>query len=280
MLLNKAKVLDQFYTKPKVAFNCVEIMVKMGFISEHTNVYEPSCGEGVFLKALENFVDDEYIFGADLEPKIKGTATRDFLKDDLPHFNRAEVVVIGNPPYGKKGKLAVEFINRAFDMTDIVGFIVPLTLSTSWTAQKQVRPDAELIYEIKLPKNSFIHNSKEVNVPSVFQIWRKAFKDLRLSKPQTEHPDIEIRIYNKTEGARKWLEWDWDLAVKRNSKKGTVSLNKNEVIKGDTHWILIKGNMKNLLKIDWSKVNNNKMTAGMGKADVVRAYMEVCNEIK
>jgi hypothetical protein len=29
-----------------------------------------------------------------------------------------------------------------------------------------------------------------------------------------------------------------------------------------------------LKKIDWAKVNNNKMTAGMGKADVIKAYKE------
>jgi phage terminase large subunit-like protein len=114
-----------------------------------------------------------------------------------------------------------------------------------------------------------------VDVPSVFQIWRRRLTNLRLVKPQTEHKDLEIRIYNKTESAKKQLVWDWDIAVKRNSKNGEF-ITKGETATEDYHWILIKtrnkSTYKRLLSIDWSKLNDNKMTAGMGKADVVKAY--------
>jgi len=273
-----AKKLDQWFTKKEVAQKCVEKMVGMGFISEYTNVIEPSAGGGVFLDVLTDYVDPLYIHGYDLDPKRDDITYMDFLSNTIK-INRSECVIIGNPPYGKKGKLAIEFINKALNLSDVVGFIVPITVSTSWTAQKNVREDAELIYEETLPKNSFTFEGKDTDVPSVFQVWRKHYKNIRLSKPKTEHPDLEIHIYNKTQTSEKWLSWDYDIAVKRTSKKGEFVLSGAGV---ECHWILIKAKNKcvvdNLLDIDWSKLNDNKMTAGMGKADVIKAYEGVLND--
>jgi predicted RNA methylase len=113
-------------------------MQDMGFISEMTNVIEPAAGAGVFLDVLKDYVDDSYIHGYDLDPKRDDIEYNDFLTGEL-NFNRPEVVILTNPPYGKKAKLAIEFINKALDIADVVGFIVPLTLSTSWTAQKKCK---------------------------------------------------------------------------------------------------------------------------------------------
>ena len=133
---------------------------------------------------------------------------------------------------------------------------------------------------MELPKHSFIFEGKQVDVPSVFQIWKQNSQEhinqycKRLKRPQTEHVDLETHIYNKMPTAEKWLTWDWDIAVKRNSKKGEF-ITKGKKATTDTHWILIKGPIEKLTKIDWSKINDNKMTAGMGKADIVKAYKEI-----
>jgi hypothetical protein len=272
---DKAKALDQWYTKKEVAQQCVKMMAEMGFIDEYVDCIEPSAGEGVFVDALMEYVDENYIHAFDIDPKREDIVKNDWLEKRPKLSSRG--VVIGNPPYGKKGKLAVEFINKSLEVTDVVGFVVPITLASSWTAQKNIRTDAELILQESLPKNSFTFKGKDVDVPSVFQVWRLKFKDLRLEKPQTEHEDIEIRIYNKTNAAKKWLNWDWDIAVKRNSKKGEYIL-RGECASDDFHWILVKGDVELLKKIDWKRLNDNKMTAGIGKSDVVKAYMEVLND--
>jgi len=276
-MIKNSKKLDQWYTKDSVAKKCVNKMIRLGFITKNTDVIEPSCGEGAFIRALAKKVQEKHIHAYDLEPKIPNAIKADWFETTPKLNNRG--VVIGNPPYGKKGKLAVEFINHSLKFVDVVGFIVPITLSSSWTAQKHIRDDAELIFEMPLPKNSFVFEGKNVDVPSVFQIWRKRYDNLRLSKPETEHVDFETRIYNKTESALKQLtDFDWDIAVKRNSKKGEF-ITKGQEAKSDTHWILIKCKDDDILKkmtnIDWSKLNDNKMTAGMGKADVVKAYKEI-----
>ncbi len=279
--MNRAKELDQWYTKPEIAKLCVDKMVELGYIDYYTLCIEPSCGEGVFLNELKKVVNPLNVRGFDLDPKTNDCEKQDWLKADYVFDNGS--IVIGNPPYGKKGKLAAEFINHSFTMVDTVGFIVPITLAKSWTAQKKINKEASLVFEMELPKDSFIFEGKSVNVPSLFQIWKQKDEEhikqycKRLQKPQTEHDDLEVHIYNKMPTAKKWLNWDWDIAVRRNSNKGEF-ITKGETAKDDTHWILVKGPIKNLLKIDWSKLNDNKMTTGMGKADVVKAYKEIINE--
>ena len=272
---NRSKELDQWYTKQEVAEMCVDIMIDSGYLKEFDSVIEPSAGEGVFIDVLKKKLDKySTVTAFDLDPKRD-----DIVKDNWFNYKGSETgsIVIGNPPYGKKGKLAVSFINHALKYHETVGFIVPKVLSTSYTAQKHIDIRASLVLEVELPDKSFIFNEKEASVPSVFQIWKKVDTNIRLSVPQTEHKDLSMRIYNKTDGSKRFLKSSWDIAVRRNSKKGEFIL-KGEEATEDCHWILIKGNVDILKKIDWSKLNDNKMTAGMGKADVVKAYMEAINE--
>lgn len=266
---NNAKNLDQWFTKPEVSAWCVNKVMKLGLINAHSHIIEPSAGGGAFLDVLYAIADS--VQGYDLDPKRDDIIEMDFLKNTIRYDENN--VVIGNPPYGKKAKLAVEFINKAMGIADHICFIVPLTLAESYSAQRHVDPKLFLLFETELPKNSFTFEGKETDVPSVFQIWSKTPTkyDFRLKPPITEVSGLDIKIYNKTEGAKKWLSWDWTVAVKRNSKKGEY-ITDHSLIEDKSHWILIKGDLSILETIDYSKLNDNKMTAGMGKADVVRAY--------
>lgn len=258
-----AKDLDQWFTKPSVARQCVDVLKRLGI---NGNFIEPSAGEGVFLDLIPSAV------GFDIDPKRDDIIKQDWLQNKLEYHS--DNIVFGNPPYGRKGKLAVQFINKASECADTIAFIVPLVLAKSYSAQRHVNSELKLRSEITLPKNSFTFESKEVDVPSCFQVWtRHPCRDKRLRKPETEHPDLEIKIYNKTLGAEKWLKWNWDIAVKRNTKNGEWTTDRS-MVTIDYHWVLIKGPIKILKRIKWDKLNDNKMTAGIGKADVVNAYKE------
>ena len=265
-----AKKYDQWYTTKETAELCIEIMKDRGCLCQNNLVIEPSAGTGVFVNLLRK--QGYVVMAFDIEPKHPLVNTQDWLETDLKFDDRA--VIIGNPPFGNKGRLAVDFINKSLEVANTVGFIVPLTLAESWTTQKHVKPDAMLIEQVRLPDKSFIFDGKNKSVKCVFQIWQNPKENLRLEKPETEHPDLEMRIYNKTAKAEHVLRGDWTLAVQRNCKNPKVTTNRKEVTPA-THWILIKGPLEKLKKIDWKKINDNKMTAGIGKADVVKAYKEV-----
>jgi predicted RNA methylase len=267
----REKELDQWYTNQDVADWCVNKANELGVFKDNTLIIEPSAGTGAFVSSIKRIVGSN-ILAYDIDPKQDWIFKSDWFSVNIT-TNKENTVVIGNPPYGKKGKLAGQFINHSFSMADTVAFIVPKTLSTSWTAQKNIDSRAKLVYEEELPEKAFIFMDKEVSVPSVFQVWKIGSDGNRLDKPETEHIDLDIRIYNKMPTAKKWLTWNWDIAVKRNSKKGEF-IERGEVAGEDTHWILIKGPLDYLRKIDWSKLNDNKMTAGIGKADVIKAFKE------
>jgi len=272
--------LDQFYTPEKTAKFCIDKTFEFLPKDKKIKFVEPSAGKGVFVKLLQNMGCDVDCY--DIEPKYDKCIQKNFLmhketKDDSKFY-----CAIGNPPYGKKGALAVKFINKCLNLYDLVAFIVPKTLSHSYQSQKNIY--GKLIYDTELKEHKFENNGKIVNVPSSFQIWTTYeneyyidFDDLRLKSPLKEIDDIEVKIYNKTKQAEKWLYWDWDIAVKRSSNKGEYIVDKDKITP-DYHWILIKAKNKEaikiLKKIDWSKANDGKMTAGMSKSDVVKLYIE------
>jgi hypothetical protein len=78
-------------------------------------------------------------------------------------------VALGNPPFGKKGKLALEFINKCAEISETIGFILPLTFRR-WSIQSKLNKDLKLIYDINLEPNSFLVDNKVYSLNSCFQI--------------------------------------------------------------------------------------------------------------
>jgi len=278
--------LDQFYTPEMTAKQCINYTLNYLPKNKKIKFIEPSAGKGVFVKLLKELGYDVDCY--DLEPKYDGCKKKNFLSHYEEKDENIFYCAIGNPPYGKKGVMAVKFINKCLNLYDLVAFIVPKTLGHSYLAQKNIF--GKLIFNVDLDDYSFENENKIVKVPSYFQIWTQYdneyyidYKDLRLKAPLKEIDDIEIKIYNKTKTAEKWLYWDWDIAIKRSSKKGEYITDKNKITK-DYHWILIKAKSPDALKIlksiDWSKANDNKMTAGISKSDVINLYLKIKKGLK
>jgi hypothetical protein len=272
--------LDQFYTPEETAKKCIDITLNYIPKNEKIKFIEPSAGKGVFVKLLEEMGYDIDCY--DIEPKYEKCKQKNFLLHKETKLNNYFYCAIGNPPYGKKGAMAVKFINKCLNLYDMVAFIVPKTLGHSYLAQKKII--GKLIFNENLDNYEFENEGKIVKVPSYFQIWVNyhderfvEYEDLRLKAPLKEIDELEIKIYNKTETAKKWLNWDWDIAIKRTSKKGEYILDKNKIT-DEYHWILIKAKSKEALEIlkqiDWSVANDGKMTAGISKSDVIDLYLK------
>ena len=118
--------LDQFYTKPEIAATCWEhftdTLVKLNRNPNDMFFIEPAAGNGVFYKLLPQ----QRRLGIDLVPKCDDVKPQDFFElTDLRSAPR-ETAIIGNPPFGKRGKLAIAFFNHAARLADTVAFIVPV----------------------------------------------------------------------------------------------------------------------------------------------------------
>jgi hypothetical protein len=113
----------------------------------------------------------------------------DWLSNTLEY--EPHTLVLGNPPFGRQAKLAIEFINKASEIADTIAFVLPNTM-TRYSAQSKVDSTLRLNKSILLPSNSFTLNGKPYDVPCVFQVWSRTGSCLRESKPMVSHPHFKI----------------------------------------------------------------------------------------
>lgn len=153
---------------------------------------EPSAGAFAFWRAGYKYI------AFDIEPKNKNVIQADFLKVDPLEFEGA--FVVGNPPFGFSGKLAVKFINHCAESCDKMCFILPNTFRKELFFDKHLNRRLHLIEVIPLPKNSFILDGKEYDVPcSIFYIEKLDF----------QRKEIHFKNYlHKTVG-------EWGVPVRR-----------------------------------------------------------------
>jgi hypothetical protein len=281
MTSSKDKKLDQFYTNPIIAQKCYDSLasvVKKLKIKNHIFL-EPSAGSGAFYNIMP-----KGSIGVDIDPKCDGVIKADFLKYDLK--TNKNVITLGNPPFGKRSKLAIEFFNKCANSSKIVAFIVPVQFR-KWGVQKKLKADFELVYDELLPDNAFIFKGKPYEVRCCFQIWVKkdinAYKvNLRIqTSPLIKHEDFEMWQYNNTKEAEKVFDNDFDFAVPR---QGYQDYSRRETSKKDCEltkqWILFKAKNKTvlnrLIKLNYEKIAmKNTSIPGFGKADVVEEYMNL-----
>lgn len=113
---------------------------------------EPSCGNGAFVNALyQAGVPRKRIRAVEIDRKLPADVHQDFLKttrDSLAigKWKPETTVVIGNPPFGKNGKTARGFLNKAAEYADWVCFVVPRSMHDGRSCSS-LDPRLELIYE-------------------------------------------------------------------------------------------------------------------------------------
>ena len=186
----------------------------------------------------------------------------------------------------KKSSLAIEFINKSFEYSDIVCFVLPIQFR-KWSAQSKIRNDAILICDETIGDNAFNFDGKPYNVRCCFQIWVKGdkfknFENIRISeKPKTNHDEFKMYQYNRTEEAKKFFDYEWDFAVPRQGYNDyTFKAYSKEECDLKKQWIFFKASneevLRKLLNIDYKKLSlKNTGIPGFGKADVIKEYEKV-----
>lgn len=174
MRQNKNNKFDEYFTKPEIAKKFYEKTREI--ISKYENIekyfwLEPSVGDGCFYSLL----DKKKRIGLDIKETKFNTIKSDFLNFTLP---KKPLIVIGNPPFGHRGVLALEFIKHSVG-AEFVAFILPMFFQSLGKGSIRYRiKDFNLLYEETLPKNSFyLPNGKDKDVHCCFQIWSKNYKN-------------------------------------------------------------------------------------------------------
>ena len=288
--------IDQFYTQPDVAKKCINVFNtiknKLGDIELYI---EPSAGAGDFLRLLPKFQR----IGLDISPASNNILKMDFLSESMYEyyctnisnsFDKSNIVVVGNPPFGHRSDLAIQFLLRASFYADHVAFILPVHFN-KYAAHNQLPPELKLVWQDNLSPDSFYKpDNSPYSINTVFQIWtRKAtdLEDLRIrSKPDIHHSDFIIWAYNITSECLYMFDEDWDIAIPcqgwQDYERRETDANRCEKHK---HWMFIKIRYpparEFFERVDLKRLafDTGTIIPGFRKADLVRLYKEKTGRI-
>lgn len=110
MKINSDNVLDQYFTKETIALDLFKKTCDI--ISSYENNIddfhwiEPSAGNGAFF----NLLPKNNRTGIDIKPLNNEIIQADYLEYVLPENKKN--IIIGNPPFGHRGVMALKFINH------------------------------------------------------------------------------------------------------------------------------------------------------------------------
>ena len=176
---------DKYYTSPDLAEYCVKKTREVIGEDNIIEYIEPSAGSGVFL----NYLDKPY-FAYDIEPEDDRVVKADWLEIDLGY--KKGRCIIGNPPFGSRNTLSVQFYKKSIVLCDYIAFILPISQFNN----NQQMYEFDLVYSEDLGKREY---SDRV-VHCCFNIYKKPSGQLN-SKPDYKLKDIditEVRLNNKT----------------------------------------------------------------------------------
>jgi hypothetical protein len=230
----------------------------------------------------------------DIAPEDERIKEQDYLKYKT---NKNDFITIGNPPFGNRSKLAIDFFNHAASMSEVIAFIVPVSFM-KWNVQKNLDSNFALCNYIYLEPESFTDKGKPYSIRTVFQIWVKKNSiydngvDLRLTKqPPVSHPDFQIWQYNATPEAVKYVEENWKYATYRQgyhdynqifTKEDYNFIKEKMTGKRKQQFFFInpltEESEKIILNMDFNSLaERNTATPGFGKGDFVSYYTELKN---
>lgn len=246
---------DKFYTKEDVAVQLIGLVD----LSQFECVIEPSAGNGSFSKNIEH----SNLISLDIEPEDESISKMNWF--DFQFEKSGKTLVIGNPPFGNQGSLALNFIKKCNKLEiDTIAFILPKSFKKD-TYKNKIPELYHLSYELDLEDASFNLIDKSYSVPSVFQIWVR--KDNPRKKIELKTTSELITFVKKTENP--------DYSFRRvGFYAGTIYDQINEKSEQSHYFIKSSNEIKNLLKeYTWGH-NNTSGPRSIGKAEIIKIIEE------
>lgn len=289
-----SKALDKFYTNSDIANKLIDKACDVLGVNRDTAVFlEPSAGAGAFSTQLKN------IIAYDIRPESDEIVQADFLSI-LPSWEH-DTISIGNPPFGKKARLAIDFINKCAESTDAICFVLPNTFRR-YNTQKEIDKRFALVYDESLREDgTFTFEGNDFSLRCVFQIWIRKdgiywhddMRDMRIvKKPPISHPDFICWQHNATMQSRKYIDEDWDVAFWRQGYKDYSRVFRNPDDYDEVRHIMYDTNLQ-LFLVHFSNeiakdiimhmnldelAKQNLSTPGFGKSDFIAEYIRCKDE--
>lgn len=206
MRKNSNKIpLDKYYTSPELAKYVVDKTKEIISEENITEYIEPSAGAGVFL----DYLDKPYL-AYDIEPEDNRVIKQDYLELDIEY--KKGRCVIGNPPYGARNTLAVQFFKKSIEIADYIAFILPI----SQYKNNQQMYEFDLIYS----ENLGLHTYTDRKLHCCFNVYSRPKGNKLNKKPDYKLKDVEVREYRRNGSYKKPEHYDFGMCTWGNGSCG------------------------------------------------------------
>ena len=268
--------LDKFYTNDNIVDLCIDSLNKIVDINTFDLIIEPSAGNGSFLFKLP---EDKRI-GLDISPDNNLILKQDFFEYQPQSENlKDNILVIGNPPFGKVSSLAIKFFNHASKFANVIAFIIPRTFRKT-SVQNRLNLNFHLIHDEDIPMNpcSF---TPPMMVKCCFQIWERKIEKRSIVKLPTEHPHWKFLSYGpKDENNQPTPPKGADFALRAYGGKcgDIVTENLENLRPKSWHWIKCNIDKNKLIdkfkQLDYTNSLNTARQNSIGRAELVLLYSD------
>jgi hypothetical protein len=270
--------LDKFYTLPIYSKKCIDKVCELYNIEEWDLIIEPSAGNGSFL----NQISSNKKIGIDILPDHQDIIKQDFFNYYPPTINvniNKNILVIGNPPFGRVSSLAIKFFNHSAKWANVIAFIIPRTFRKV-SIQNRLDNKFHLVYDEELPNNPCCF-SPIMSVKCCFQIWEKRGSERDFINLPKKHDDWEFLKLGKRDATGQPtppLDADFALRAYGGNIGEIKTEGLHELRPKSWHWFktnIDKNTLINRLsQLDYSNSLNTARQNSMGRAELVNIYSE------
>lgn len=271
--------LDKFYTIPSYSKKCIDKVFELYNKNNFDLIVEPSAGNGSFLNQL-NF---ENKVGIDISPENENIVKMDFF-DYHPPINKNNILVIGNPPFGKVSSIAIKFFNHSSKWSNVIAFIVPRTFRRP-SVQNKLNKMFHLTYDEDVSTKPCCFNPKMM-VKCCYQIWEKKFFERPFIDLPTKHEDWEFLSFGPIDNYGQPTPPNGaDFAMRAYGGKigEIVKIKLDKLRPKSWHWIKSNINKEELInrfnQLDYSDSLNTARQNSMGRGELVKLYSDFINSI-
>ena len=283
---------DQFYTAPGVAERCVaafnEVMRLHNIDLQGYKYVEPSAGCGYFYRLLP--VGRR--IGLDIDPQaapdgknlLRGVARADFLRWNP---GKGRFVVIGNPPFGRNGKAALDFVLKSFQFADYVAFILPPIFNSTGKGSchnRLAKAGYALLHTENLQDDSFLRpDGAPISVKTIFQVWARQAPQgyVKPALPScgryVDIRNVYVSYKPSRPSSNAGLVGKCDIYIPRSfwpTKPIKASANFSDIPYRDGYGLIVKRRKRELLRcvkaIDWRSVAHVSTNGSMSlRKDII-----------
>lgn len=269
--------LDKFYTIPSCSKKCIDKICEIYDITKWDLIVEPSAGNGSFL----NQIPSDNKIGIDILPEHSNIIKQDFF-DYIPPSTKTNILVIGNPPFGRVSSLAIKFFNYSAKWANVIAFIIPRTFRKI-SVQNKLDNMFHLVYDEEIQNNPCCFSPKMM-VKCCFQIWEKKETKRQFIDLPTTHSDWEfLKLGPNDTNGQPTPPLNADFAMRAyGGNIGEIKTDRlNELRPKSWHWCKVNID-KNILidrfnQLDYSNSVNTARQNSMGRGELVSLYLDFLN---